>query len=93
MKAFGIAMVSLLAAAGGVAAATYLAKKKLDRENEDDYFDGWDDGFDDDWDLDFDEDEDFSEDDETPAGVKASIPEENAGVFEETADESTEEEL
>lgn len=89
MKAFGITMVALLAAAGGVAAATYLAKKKLDRENEDDYFDGWDDGFDDDWDLDFDEDEDFSEDDDTPA----SIPEENAGVFEETADENTEEEL
>ena len=56
MKAFGIFMIGFLAAAGGVAAATYLAKKKLEKENEDDYFDAWDDEDDEDWDFDFDDD-------------------------------------
>lgn len=57
MKAFGIFMVGAMAVAGGIAAATYLAKKKLDRENEDNYYDDWDsDNIDDDWDFDFDED-------------------------------------
>lgn len=57
MKGFGIFMIGAMAVAGGVAAATYLAKKKLDRENEDNYYDDWDsDNIDDDWDFDFDED-------------------------------------
>ena len=57
MKALGIAMVGLLAIAGGIAAATYLTKKKLEKENDGEFFDEWDDDFDDD-DLDFDFDDD-----------------------------------
>ena len=57
MKAFGIFMIGAMAVAGGIAAATYITKKKLDRENEDNYYDDWDnDNIDDDWDFDFDED-------------------------------------
>lgn len=50
MKALGIALVALLAVAGGVAAAAYITKKKLDEENDEEYFDSWED--DEDWDDD-----------------------------------------
>lgn len=57
MKAFGFLMIGAMAVAGGIAAATYITKKKLDRENEENYYDDWDnDNIDDDWDFDFDED-------------------------------------
>lgn len=70
MKAFGILMVGAMAVAGGIAAATYLTKKKLDKENEDNYYDDWDnDDIDDDWDFDFDEDMDIESDE--PAEKKA----------------------
>lgn len=52
MKALGIALIGLLAVAGGIAAAAYITKKKLEKENEEDYYDDWDDI---DWD---DEDDD-----------------------------------
>ncbi len=59
MKAFGIFMIGAMAVAGGIAAATYITKKKIDKENEDNYYDDWDnDNIDDDWDFDFDEDMD-----------------------------------
>ncbi len=61
-KGLGIALVGLLAIAGGVAAAAILTKKKLEKENEEDYYDEWDDA---EW-LD-DEDFDFDEADETIA--------------------------
>ena len=57
MKALGIAMVGLLAIAGGIAAATYITNKKLEKENDGEFFDDWDSEFDDD-DLDFDFDDD-----------------------------------
>ena len=41
-------MVGLLAAVGGIAAATYITKKKLEKENEEDYYNDWDDLDDDD---------------------------------------------
>lgn len=56
MKALGIAMVGLLAVAGGIAAATYITKKKLEKENDGEFFDDWDSDFDDDLDFDFDDD-------------------------------------
>lgn len=94
MKAFGIFMAGILAAGAGVAAAAYLAKKKLEKENEEDYFDGWDDGFDDDWDLDFDEDEEIdAAAEEIPAKtVKSVIPEEKS-FSEEADDNASDEEL
>ncbi len=55
MKGFGVFMVGLLAAVGGIAAATYITKKKLEKENEEDYYSDWDD-LDDDIDFDFDDD-------------------------------------
>ena len=68
MKAFGFLMIGAMAVAGGIAAATYITKKKLDRENEDNYYDDWDnDGIDDDWDFDFDEDMEVEDE---PAFVK-----------------------
>lgn len=42
-KGLGIALIGLLAVAGGVVAATLLTKKKLERENEEDYYEDWDD--------------------------------------------------
>lgn len=62
MKGLGILMVGLLAVAGGVAAATYITKKKLEKENEDNYYDDWDDDFDDDFEFDFEDDVDINED-------------------------------
>mgnify|MGYP007126584756 CR=1 FL=1 len=42
MKGLGIAIAGLLAIAGGVAAATIITKKKLEKENDEDYYDDWD---------------------------------------------------
>ena len=69
-KGLGIALVGLLAIAGGVAAAAIITKKKLEKENEEDYYDEWDDA---EW-LD-DEDFDFDEADETVAETVADIAE------------------
>lgn len=85
MKAFGILMIGAMAVAGGIAAATYITKKKLDKENEDNYYDDWDnDNIDDDWDFDFDEDMDVEGE---PAPVSGSDPvsESASGVLEERA--------
>ena len=71
-KGLGIALVGLLAIAGGVAAAAIITKKKLEKENEADYYDEWDDA---EW-LD-DEDFDFDEADETIAETVADIAEIN----------------
>ncbi len=82
MKGLGIALVGLLAIAGGVAAATVITKKKLEKENDEDYYDDWDEEWNDDGaDFDFDEDEDItdaaekSDTSEKPVGVSAA----NAG--------------
>ena len=37
MKGLGIALVGILAVAGGIAAATIITKKKLEKENDEDY--------------------------------------------------------
>lgn len=72
MKALGILMVGAMAVAGGIAAATYLTKKKLDKENEDNYYDDWDnDNIDDDWDFEFDEDMEVEDE---PAAPEAPAP-------------------
>ena len=82
MKTLGIFLIGFLAAAGGVAAAAYVAKKKFERENEDDYFDAWDDEDDEDWDFDFDDEntlegaDDAIEEEETSAHVKSVFTEE-----------------
>ena len=85
MKAFGLLMIGAMAVAGGIAAATYITKKKLDRENEDNYYDDWDnDSIDDDWDFDFDEDMEVEDE---PAYTKpaedegSSIPEAKSSPF------------
>lgn len=75
MKAFGVLLIGAMAVAGGIAAATYLTKKKLDKENEDNYYDDWDnDNIDDDWDFDFDEDMDV-EGEPAPAEEASAAPE------------------
>lgn len=71
-KGLGLALVGLLAIAGGVAAATIITKKKLEKENEEDYYDEWDDA---EW-LD-DEDFDFDDVDECIADTAADIAEVN----------------
>ena len=58
MKAFGIFMIGAMAVAGGIAAATYITKKKIDTENEENYYD--------DWDFDFDEDMDVEDESAAP---------------------------
>lgn len=109
MKALGIFMVGALAVAGGIAAATYITKKKLEKENEDNYYDDWDsDDIDDDWDFDFDEDMDVEDEPslakavadavpESSASEAASIPEEspfsNNDIFSEETNEDSDEEL
>ena len=87
MKALGIFLVGFLAAAGGVAAAAYIAKKKLERENEDDYFDAWDDEDDEDWDFDFDEENELEGVDEEETNVHGSV------FTEEPADDTSDGEL
>ena len=42
MKGLGIALVGILAIAGGIAAATIITKKKLEKQNDEDYYDDWD---------------------------------------------------
>lgn len=76
MKALGIVMLGVLAVAGGVAAATYITKKKLEKENEENYYDDWDDEIDDD-DMDFEFDEDLDIEDESE---KPEEPEEKPAV-------------
>ncbi|MBP1543024.1 MAG: hypothetical protein J6A16_02915 [Oscillospiraceae bacterium] len=71
-KGLGIALVGLLAVAGGVAAAAFLTKKKLEKENEADYYDEWDDT---EW-LD-DEDFDFDDADECISDTAADIADVN----------------
>lgn len=94
MKALGIFLIGALAVAGGVVAATYVTKKKLERENEDDFYENWDgiDDEEDDWDFDFDEDMDV---DDEPAPVptisEVSIPEEKPVSFPTVGGDSTEE--
>lgn len=67
MKAFGVLMIGAMAVAGGIAAATYITKKKIDKENEENYYDDWDnDNIDDDWDFDFDEDMDVEDEPAVP---------------------------
>lgn len=61
MKGLGIALVGILAVAGGVAAATMIMKKKLEQENDEDYYDDWDDEWDEGADFDFDEDADITD--------------------------------
>ncbi len=89
MKGLGIALIGLLAVAGGIAAATYITKKKLEKDNEEDYYDDWDDIDDEDIDFDFDEDGDVSGEDETPTPV---VPETKSTTFaeDETPDQPDE---
>lgn len=75
MKALGFFLVGALAVAGGIAAATYVTKKKLEKENEDNYYDDWDSDFDDDWDFDFDEDMDVEDEPSLKKVVADSVPE------------------
>lgn len=77
MKALGIFLLGALAVAGGVAAATYVTKKKLERENEDDYYDNWDniDDSDEDWDFDFDEDMEVEDEPNLAKAVADAVPE------------------
>ncbi len=87
MKAFGIFLVGFLAAAGGVAAAAYIAKKKLEKENEDDYFDAWDDDDDEDWDFDFDDENEIESSDVSEAEEPAARV--NDVFSEEPSDDSS----
>lgn len=83
MKGLGIALVGLLAIAGGVAAATIITKKKLEKENDADYYDDWDEEWDDDGaDFDFDEDEDITDAAEEPDDAPAAPAEEPRKVSE-----------
>lgn len=76
MKAFGIFLIGALAVAGGIAAATYVTKKKLEKENEDNYYDDWDSSdIDDDWDYDFDEDVDVEDEPSLAQTVADAVPE------------------
>lgn len=90
MKAFGIFLVGALAVAGGIAAATYITKKKLDKENEENYYDDWDsDDLDDDWDYDFDEDMDVEDEPSLARAVADAVPEAaNEPAAEEPTDEA-----
>ncbi len=76
MKALGIFLIGALAVAGGIAAATYVTKKKLEKENEDNYYEDWDnDDIDDDWDYDFDEDVDVEDEPSLAKAVADAVPE------------------
>lgn len=89
MKALGVLLIGAMAVAGGIAAATYITKKKLDKENEDNYYDDWDnDNIDDDWDFDFDEDMDVEgepapavEDDAADTGIPEAKPFSSSDIF------------
>lgn len=98
MKALGIFLIGALAVAGGVAAATYVTKKKLERENEDDYYENWDnvDDSDEDWDFDFDEDMDVEDEPSLAKAVADAVPEsaaEEKSVFGGSSVNSSTEEL
>lgn len=81
MKALGIFLVGALAVAGGIAAATFITKKKLEKENEDNYYDDWDsDDIDDDWDFDFDEDMDVEDEPSLAKAVADAVPESSAAA-------------
>ena len=87
-KGLGIALVGLLAIAGGIAAAAIITKKKLEKENEEDYYDEWDDA---EW-LD-DEDFDFDEVNEIVAETFADADEagkKNEDLIEEAAEPAEE---
>lgn len=77
MKALGVFLIGALAVAGGIAAATYVTKKKLEKENEDDYYENWDDvgDADEDWDFDFDEDMDVEDESSLAKAVADAVPE------------------
>lgn len=96
-KGFGIALVGLLAVAGGVAAAAYLTKKKLDKDNDADYYDEWDDAeWLDDEDFDFDDaDECISDTASEAAAAVAEVNKQNDELIEEdeAAAEETEAQL
>lgn len=91
MKALGIIMVGLLAVAGGITAAALITKKKLEKANEEDYYDDWDMDEDewDDMDFDFDEDADITA--EEPA--EPEVSKQNEELIEETPAEEPSEEL
>ncbi len=82
MKGLGIALVGLLAVAGGIAAATYITKRKLEKDNEEDYYDDWDDIDDEDIDFDFEEDSDVSGKSEA-SEPQPVVPETKSGDFAE----------
>lgn len=96
-KGFGIALAGLLAVAGGVAAAAYLTKKKLDKDNDADYYDEWDDAeWLDDEDFDFDDaDECISDTACEAAAAVAEVNKQNDELIEEdeAAAEETEAQL
>lgn len=88
MKALGVLMIGAMAVAGGIAAATYITKKKIDKENEENYYDDWDnDNIDDDWDFDFDEDMEVEDEPAVPETEKAAPEAEKAAPV--SAPEST----
>lgn len=86
-KGLGLALVGLLAIAGGVAAATIITKKKLEKENEEDYYDEWDDAeWMDDEDFDFDDiDENIADTAEKVAADIAEVNKQNDELIEEEA--------
>ena len=86
-KGLGLALVGLLAIAGGIAAATIITKKKLEKENEEDYYDEWDDAeWMDDEDFDFDDiDESISDTAEQVAADIAEVNKQNDELIEEEA--------
>ena len=62
-KGLAIALIGGLAVLGGLAAAAIITKKKLEKDNEADYYDEWDDAeWLDDEDFDFDEAEEIISD-------------------------------
>lgn len=86
-KGLGIALVGLLAIAGGVAAATIITKKKLEKENEEDYYDEWDDAeWLDDEDFDFDDiDENIADTAEQVAAEITEVNKQGEELIEEAA--------
>ncbi len=92
MKALGIFLIGALAVAGGIAAATYVTKKKLEKENEDEFYENWDnvDDAEDDWDFDFDEDMDV-DDEPAPTTNEVPVPEEKTSGSSIVGGDSTEE--
>ncbi len=92
MKGLGIALVGLLAIAGGVAAATLITKKKLEKENDEDYYDDWDEEWDG-ADFDFNEDEDITDSAEEPEDSPAAASKKVSEMVEEVNAPEKDEEL